>query len=321
MLRKKLNLELYQKVYLIRMAEEKIREHYHENDMKTPTHLSIGEEAVVAGVCQALGKTDQLFGTYRGHGLYLARTGETDLFFAELFGKQTGLASGKTGSMHLHSIENGYLGSSAVVATTIPVAVGASYANKYQGNGKTVVSFFGDGALEEGAFWESLNAACVMKLPILFVCEDNELAIHSFSKTRQGFASITDIVSKFDCHSLYENSTDPECIYHLTQTALDRIQTTSKPCFMHVKYYRYYEHVGIQTDFQYEYRNEDEFKKWFEKDPVRLQRRKLIDLCCSEEEIAGMETEIMDQINRSFYRAKESPFPTAQDLYNDVYKT
>lgn len=316
----KSNLELYQKVYLVRMAEEKIRQHYFENEMKTPTHLSIGEEAIVAGICQALNKDDQVFGTYRGHGLYLARTGETDNFFAELHGKHTGVSKGKTGSMHLHAIEDGFMGSSAVVATTIPIAVGASYVNKRKGNGKIVVSFFGDGALEEGVFWESLNSACLMKLPILFVCEDNELAIHAFSKHRQGFRSITDVVSKFECSVFKENTTDPERIYHLTQTALDQVRTTFQPSFMHLKYYRYYEHVGIHPDFQYGYRGSEEFKQWLKRDPVQLQRKKLENLGFSKEEISKVEEKILEQIHQSFCKAKEAPFPSPDELYKDVYK-
>lgn len=315
----KLNIGLYRKVYLIRMAEEKIRKYYREDEMKTPTHLSIGEEAIAAGVCQALGKEDQIFGTYRGHGIYLARTEETDKFYAELFGKVTGIAKGKTGSMHLNSVEAGFLGASAVVGTTIPVAVGASFVNKCKGNGKIVAAFFGDGALEEGVFWESLNVACLMKCPILFICEDNGLAIHAYLKERQGFRSIASIVSQFECNVFAEETTDPEIIYTLTRTAIDQTKTNQRPSFIHLKYYRYYEHVGIDPDFKFGYRSEEGFKQWERRDPVSLQRQKLKTLGCLEKQIMEIESTIHQQIEQSFLKARLAPFPGPTELHQDVY--
>ena len=156
----KLHLEFYKKLYLIRRAEEKIREHYSEDEMKTPMHMSMGEEAIVVGVLEAAGKKSQAFGTYRSHALYLAKTGESDMFFAEMYGKAAGPAKGKAGSMHIALPDAGVMMTSAVVGTTIPVALGAALANAYLKNKRVVVSFFGDGAVNEGVFWESLNFAC-----------------------------------------------------------------------------------------------------------------------------------------------------------------
>ena len=315
----KLNIELYKKVYLIRRTEEKIRELYMGDEMKTPVHLSIGEEAIAAGVCQALSPRDQIFGTYRSHGIYLAKTGETDRFFAELYGKQTGIAKGKTGSMHLSAPESNFLGASAVVATIIPVALGASFANKRENSGKLVAVFFGDGALDEGAFWESLNFACLKELPILFVCEDNGLAIHAPVSDRQGYTSICDIVSKFECTVFKEETTDPEVIYGLTCNAIEQQRNNHKPCFLHLKYYRYLEHVGINDDFDAGYRSRDEFEEWYKVDPVNLQRRKLLENGYSEEELQGIEREIDEQIDNSVKAAQKAPFPDGSELFRDVY--
>jgi len=314
-----LNVELYKKVYLIRKTEEKIREHYMEDEMKTPVHLSIGEEAIAAGICQALNAEDQIFGTYRNHGIYLAKTGETDRFFAELYGKQTGVAKGKAGSMHISALGFNFLGSSAVVATIIPVAVGVSFANKRKNNGKLVAVFFGDGALDEGAFWESLNFACLKELPIIFVCEDNGLAIHSPTFDRQGYRSISDIVSNFECNVFREETTDPEVIYRLTCNAIQMQKNTRKPCFLHLKYYRYLEHVGINQDFKFGYRSEEEFKRWYKVDPVTLQRRKLLENAYSEKEIQEMEMDIDKQIYNSIKSAQKAPFPDNNELFKDVY--
>ena len=314
-----LNLELYKKVYLIRKAEEKIQEHYMEDEMKTPMHMSMGEEAIVAGVCQALNVEDQIFGTYRSHGIYLAKTGETDRFFAELYGKETGMAKGKAGSMHLSAPSSNLLGTSAVVATTIPVAVGASFVNKQKNNGRLVAVFFGDGALDEGSFWEGLNFACLKGLPIIFVCEDNGLAIHSPASDRQGYKSISDIVSKFKCNVFKEETTDPQVIYKLTCNAIQLQRNTHKPCFLHLKYYRYLEHVGINQDFKFGYRSEEEFKRWYEVDPVNLQRKKLLENAYSEKKIKKLERKIDKQIDNSVKLAQKAPFPDGSELFRGVY--
>ena len=314
-----LNLELYKKGYLIRRTEEKIREYYLENEMKTPVHLSIGEEAIAAGVCQALSIEDQIFGTYRNHGIYLARTGETDKFFAELYGKQTGAARGKAGSMHISAPESNFLGSSAVVASIIPVAVGASFVNKRKNNRKLVAVFFGDGALDEGSFWESLNFACLKELPVMFVCEDNGLAIHSPISDRQGYGCIDDIVSRFHCNVLKEETTDPEAIYRLTCDAVHLVKNNHKPCFLHLKYYRYLEHVGINQDFEFGYRSKEEFERWYKMDPVNLQRKKLEENGYPEEVIQQLEKQINKQIDDSIELAKKAPFPDESELFEDVY--
>ena len=314
----KLSTELYKKVYLIRRTEEKIQEHYLEDEMKTPVHLCIGEEAIAAGVCHALNQNDQVFGTYRNHGLYLAKIGETDNFFAELYGKKTGVSKGKSGSMHLSEPESYFMGSSAIVSTALPIAAGTSFVNKQKNNGKIVVVFFGDGALEEGVFWETLNFACLKELPIIFICEDNGLAIHSRINERQSYKSITDIVSKFGCNIFKDNSTDPELIYKLTSDAINMQTKNNKPCFLHLKYYRYLEHVGINQDFKFGYRSEDEFKRWYQVDPVCLQRKKLLEYI-SEERIQKIEGDIDEKIDNSVKLAQTAPFPDRNEIFTDVF--
>ena len=315
----RLNLDLYRKLYLIRRSEEKIRQHYMEDEMKTPMHMSMGGEAIAVGICHALKAEDQVFGTYRSHAIYLAKTQETDDFFAEIYGKDTALLKGKGGSMHLCAPESAFMGTSAVVASIVPVAVGAAFANKQQDNGRLVAVFFGDGAIDEGDFWESLNVACLMKLPVLFVCEDNGLAVHTATYKRHGYASITDIVSKFNCNVLKENTTDAEVIYKLTRKAIKLIKTTQMPCFMHLRYYRYLEHVGINEDFDAGYRPIEEFEEWHKKDPINLQREKIILKYGIGEEVVRLEREIDNQIENSLRLAKEAPFAKVNELYKGVF--
>ena len=314
-----LNLELYRKMVLIRKTEEAICRHYGEDEMKTPVHLSLGEEAIAAGVIHTLGPEDQFFGTYRSHGIYLARTGETDKFFAEMYGKATGLLKGKAGSMHLSAPEHGFMGTSAVVSGIIPVAVGAAYAAKVSGSGRIVAAFFGDGATEEGVFWESLNAACLMKLPLLFVCEDNGLAVFTKKAQRRGYDSLPPILEHFDCSVLTESTTDVEKIHYRTREAIEGIKSRHRPSFLHFSYYRYREHVGVEEDFHCGYRSREEFEEWLKVDPVKIQREKLLRLGCTREELRKLETDIDRQIARSIELARRAPFTAEEELCRGVY--
>ena len=314
---KDLNVALYRKLYLIRRAEQAIREHYASDAMKTPMHMSTGEEAICAGVCQALRAQDQVIGTYRTHGIYLAKTGETDRFFAEMYGRQTGMAKGKAGSMHLTAPEAGLICTSAIVGTTIPVAVGAAFANRELGQDKMVAVFFGDGAIDEGVFWESLNSACAMRLPVLFVCEDNGFAVHVPKTQRHGYRSITEVVSRFDCDVFASESTDAEEIYQLTTKAIAGAREKKRPAFLHLKYYRYLEHVGVNEDFNQGYRDRKEYESWRARDPVELQRKKL-GRWLSEAEIKRVEEAIDAQVVQSVKKAEQAPFPRPEELYQDV---
>jgi len=314
-----INSELYRKMYLIRMAEEKIRVLYPDDQLKTPVHLCIGQEAIAAGVIQSLKEEDQIFGTYRNHGIYLAKCGDTDRFFGELYGKQTGEYRGKAGSMHLSSPETGFMGSSAVVGTTIPLALGCSFVNQQKNNSKLTAVFFGEGATDEGVFWESINFACLKKLPLIFICEDNDLAIHSKASERQGYKSITDIISNFDCRVFKSESTDPEVIANITTEGINHIRQEGGPVFFHLKYYRYLEHVGIDEDFKAGYRSRNEFEKWMEVDPINLQREKLLNIGLSEESIQKIEKAILQQIEKSIEQAQQAPFPADSELFQNLY--
>ena len=315
----KFSLELYKKLYLVRRAEKAIIDNYNDDEMKTPMHMSMGEEAIVVGVCEALEKRDQVFGTYRSHALYLTKTGETNKFFAEMYGKATGGAKGKAGSMHLSFPDKGFMGSSAIVASNIPVAVGASFANKFKKNNKITAVFFGDGAVDEGNFWESLNVACLMKLPILFVCEDNGLAMFSRLFERQGYKSLDAIVGKFNCDVFGIKTTDVETIFELTKKAVKLIKKTHSPSFLHFKYYRYLEHVGINEDFDAGYRSKEEFKKWYKYDPIIMQRRRVLKSGVKERTILSIEKEIDKNIEKSIEAAQKAPFANVNEVYTNVF--
>lgn len=314
-----LSFDLYKKLYMARQAEESIIKHYPGDEMKTPMHMSMGQEAISVGVCHALGPEGQIFVSYRSHAAFLAKTEDTDRFFAELYGRESGTAQGKAGSMHLAAPDKGHMVSSAIVASCNPVAVGAAFANKQKGNGRIACVFFGDGALDEGVLWESLNVACIMKLPVLFVCEDNSLSVHTPTHMRQGYKSITAIVSQFECHVFQEDTTDVEIIYRLTLDAVESIKATGKPAFLHLKCYRYLEHVGIHEDFDAGYRSKAEFIEWYRRDPLVLQRKRLIGNGYAEGDVRHAEMLINEQIKRSIKRAREASPLKPEELYRGVF--
>jgi len=319
-MRKKLNIELYEKMYLIRKSEEKICELYSEDEMKTPMHMSMGEESIAVGVCQALTDFDQIFTTYRSHAGFLAKTGNLKEFFAEMYAKDTSSLKGKGGSMHLCLPDKGFMGTSAIVSAHIPVSIGCAWANKINNNKKIVVVFFGDGAVDEGAFWESINVASLMRLPVIFVCEDNGLAVHTHVKQRRGYDSIAKIIEKFHLQIVENDSTDAELIYNLVYRVVNSMRKKPRPYFMNFKYYRYLEHVGINYDFNAGYRSKKEFSKWFKKDPLRIQRLKLLGLGFSEEKINKIEGDISERIQSAIKEAKEADLSGREELYKGVFQ-
>lgn len=316
--RQSLNFALYKTIYLIRRTEQTIVDNYSSDEMKTPMHMSMGSEAIAAGICLAM-KGHDFYGTYRSHALYLAVTQEVEMFFAEMYGKATGTLKGKGGSMHLMAPDEGLLGVSAVVASTIPVAVGTAFVNKLKKNGKIVCVFFGDGAVDEGVFWESLNIACLKKLPVLFVCEDNNLAVHTTKDQRRGYKDLKKIVSAYDCGVFSSKSTEPEAIFTLTKKAFEFIKNKSRPAFLELSYYRYLEHVGVNEDFHTGYRDKREFLKWQKKDPLILQREKLKKLGLIEQKIKKAEQIIEEKITVALQNAQKAPFPKAEELYKNLF--
>jgi TPP-dependent pyruvate/acetoin dehydrogenase alpha subunit len=234
-----------------------------------------------------------------------------------MYGKSTGMAKGKAGSMHLTAPEAGLVCTSAIVGTTIPVAIGLAYANQQLKHDRTVAAFFGDGAIDEGVFWETLNIACARRLPVLFVCEDNDFAVHVRKTQRHGYASITEIVSRFDCSVYRSESTDAEVLCHLATEAIQLMKSSGRPAFLHLKYYRYLEHVGVNEDFAAGYRDPAEFERWRNIDPVDLQRKKLL-RWYSEDDIRRTESAIDRQVEESVRRAESAEFGPAAELYEDV---
>ena len=306
----------YRALYRIRRVEEEIAAIYPTDKIKSPVHLSIGQEAVSVGICEALGRDDVVFGTYRSHALYLAKGGDLPKMIAELYGKLDGCAKGKGGSMHLIDVAARVMGASAVVGTTIPQAVGFAYALKLQRKDSVVVSVFGDGAVDEGVFHESLNFAALKSLPIICVCENNLYAIHTHQLQRQKLGNICERARIHGMPAEQIPDNDVVRIYQKMNEAVGRLRSGKPgPFFFECLTYRLKEHVGPGEDFQLGYRSREEAEPWIKTDPIKQlgdrldpQRRREIE--------AAVETEIRD----AFAFAERSPFPQAAELYTDVFE-
>ena len=306
----------YRSLFRIRRVEEEIAAVSSSDKIQSPVHLSIGQEAVSVGVCEALEPTDVAFGTYRSHAYYLAKGGDLKGMIAELYGKATGTAKGKAGSMHLIDTAHGVMGASAVVATTIPQAVGFAYAVQAQGKEIVVVSFFGDGAVEEGSFHESINFAALKKLPILFLCENNGYAILSSQRNRQALDNIPERVQGYGMPAERIEGNDLFQIYDRSKEAVDRIrQGKGGPYFFECRTYRWRDHVGPGEDFHLGYRARAEAEPWVTGDQL-VRVSAMLDPSIQQR----IEREVQQEIREAFQFAEESPFPDHEELYTDVFK-
>jgi len=309
-----MHARLYRSLYRIRRVEEEIARVYASDKIKSPVHLSIGQEAVSVGVCDALRPDDVVFGTYRGHAMYLAKGGDMAAMVAELYGKVGGCTRGKGGSMHLIDTECGVMGTSAVVGTTIANAAGYAYAMKVRRSDAVVASFFGDGATEEGVFAETLNFAVLKKLPVLFVCENNGFAIHTAQSKRQG---LTDICARARAYGMPAERLDGNDVLTLrdrAEAAIERMRCGEGPQFIEATTYRWREHVGPGQDFHLGYRDQSACDAAQQRDAVRVLAEML-----DPKERALIESAVELEVREAFEFAENSPFPTADELMTDIF--
>jgi len=307
----------------IRRVEERIAERYAEQEMRCPVHLCIGQEAIAAGVCQALSPDDYVLSGHRSHGHYLARGGDLRAMMAEIYGKATGCARGNGGSMHLVDLARGFLGAAPIVAGTIPIAVGVAFGTAMRGESRVTVSFFGEGATEEGTFHESLNFAALKGLPILFVCENNRYSVYSPPEVRQPAArSITGIARAHGIEALAGDGNDAVAVYGLALDAVRKARGGGGPTLLELETYRWREHCGPNYDNDLGYRTEAEFLAWKARCPIdRLRGRLLDEGLMGEGEFDRILRAVDEEMDGAFAFAKESPFPAEERLRAGVYAT
>lgn len=300
--------KLFYKALRIRMTEERIIALYPTDKIQSPVHLSIGQEAVAVGVCEPLALTDLLFGTYRSHALYLAKGGSLRRMFAELYGKSTGCCGGKGGSMHLADIEVGLMGTSAVVASTIPHAVGAALASRRLAKNQVVVAVFGDGAMDEGVYHESLNFAGLHQVPLILLVENNGLAVHSKVQSRHAFSTAEHARAYGIPSTILAEGADLAKTADVFARITDKVRAENSPQLVEVTTFRYREHVGVGEDYDAGYRERGELTEWQRHDPLITQHG-------LREKYAPV---IAEEIDDAVKFAEESPWPGSEELLTDV---
>ncbi len=313
-------VELYRAMLRIRRIEEDIERRYHEDQMKTPIHLVIGQEATSVGCAAALRRTDLLYSSHRTHGNYLAKGGDLTAMLCEMHCRINGCVGSRGGSMHLIDPEVGMAGTSAIVGGAIPIATGAALAATLKGEDRVVVVFFGEAATEEGVCAESLNFAALKQLPIVFFCENNFYSVQSPLATRQPPRSLRAWADAHGVPAFLVDGVNVLAVCDVATAAVERARRGGGPSFIEAPVYRLRAHGGAGDDSHTGYRDEAERRAWEPLCPVALlgdvlEARGLL----TRDAIDAMEREMADEIADAFRVALASPHPTAEDLPRHVY--
>ncbi len=311
--------EMYTTMLRIRVFEERVADLLEAGEIKTPCHLYIGQEAIAAGVCAALEREDYVWGGHRSHGHYIAKGGDLRVMMAELYGKVTGCSKGRGGSMHIVAPEVGILGTVPLVAATIPLAVGAGLASKLRGDRRVSVSFFGDGATEEGHFHESMNLAALYRLPVIFVCENNFYSSHMHLLQRRVEDNIYKAGETHGVPGVQLDGNDVIAVYQAAVGAVTRARNGHGPILLECRTYRWRGHVGPAWDMDVGVKRKAEMKEWLPKDPVARTRTCLLELSVQPEELDRMEQAIRVEVEKAIVFARESPYPDQSELLENVF--
>jgi TPP-dependent pyruvate/acetoin dehydrogenase alpha subunit len=302
----------------IRRAEEAIAQMVERGEARCPCHLAIGQEAVAAGVCAALTRRDSVWGGHRSHGHYLAKGGSLEGLFAEILGKETGCSGGRGGSMHLAAPEVGILGTVPIVAATVPLAAGAAFAYRMRGEDRVAVSFFGDGALEEGALHETMNAAALYRLPVIFICENNLYSSHLHWSERR-VADNLDKAGEF--HSIPGDRVDGNdvvAVYEAALAAAGRARAGEGPSLIECRTFRWRGHVGASYDLDVGVKRRGELSQWIERDPIAR-----VQAALSRRFVRGMDerrAEIDREIQGALEAARRAPSPPPGRVLEHVWQ-
>jgi len=319
--KKKILFDIYKCGTLIRNTEEKIAEKYKEGLMRCPVHLSSGQEMPSAIISQIVKKKDFCIGSHRSHAQFLAKGGSINKMLAEIYGKETGCSSGKGGSMHLIDLNVNFMGSSAIVGNSIPIGVGLGFSNKLKSDKKLTLIFFGDGAVEEGVFYESVNFAVLKKLPTIFICENNYYSVYSPLKVRQPEnRKIHKMVKGLGLKSYYFDMNDIFQTYKDLQKIFKHTRESSEPVFLEFSTYRWREHCGPNFDDELNYRPLRERRFFFKKNHLYNLKKLLINkLNIPKKLIIQADKKIDKRIDRAFIYAKKSKFPNVSSAFKGVY--
>jgi len=315
--------KLFADVSRLRLCELGLANLYKEQEMRTPTHFGVGQEAVAVGVCAALFQDDVVYTHHRSHNHYLAKGGDLGGLIAELYGRERGCSRGRGGSVHLTAPDTGFIASSAILGEMIAVAAGSALAFKMDGVPRLAVAFFGDAACEEGIFYETLNYAAVHRLPVLFVCENNLYSTESPLGVRQpANTELCDRVRAFKIAARRIDGNDVFGVYRAAQSAISAVRKGEGPYFLECDTYRWLEHVGPYFDHELgrAYRSKEELEAWQAKCPVKRAEATLIKAgIIKRRDIAEMRKSIETEISNAVAVARQAAWPETSELFQDVY--
>jgi pyruvate dehydrogenase E1 component alpha subunit len=310
-------IELYRQMLLIRRFEEKSAEVYVAGKIGGFCHLYIGQEAVGVGTISAIGKEDYVLASYREHGLALAKGMSARSVMAELFGKATGCSKGKGGSMHMFDKSIGFLGGHAIVGGQIPLATGTAFASKYQGTDQVTLCFFGEAAVNQGAFHESLNMAQLWKLPCIYICENNQYGMGTSQERAMSLRDVAQKACAYEMASEFIDGMDVLAVREATMRAVERARKDYLPTLLEVRTYRF---MGHSMSDPGNYRTRAEIEKYQERDPIKLFSASLLEeKVVDNKALEEIDRKVREEVEDSLRFAEESPLPDPEELYTDIY--
>ena len=310
-------LEWYRIMMLVRRFEEKSAQLYGKQKIKGFCHLYTGQEAVVAGMMSAITKDDKVITAYRDHGHALAMGMSANSVMAELYGKATGCSGGKGGSMHMFSKEHNFFGGHGIVGAQIPLGAGMALAEQYQGTKNVSICFFGDGAVRQGALHEAFNMAMLWKLPVIFICENNEYAMGTSVSRTTNMNDIYKIGLAYEMPSKQVDGMKCETVHEAVFEAAENAREGNGPTFLEIKTYRY---RGHSMSDPANYRTKDELNSYKDKDPIETTKTTILKKkYASEKALDEMEDKIIEDVEASVEFAENSPLPDPSELFKDVY--
>ncbi|MCP4958757.1 MAG: thiamine pyrophosphate-dependent dehydrogenase E1 component subunit alpha [Actinomycetia bacterium] len=312
-------LDLHHTMVRIRLFEEAAGQLAEAAKLPGFLHLCVGQEAVAAGVCATLNDDDQIASNHRGHGHLVAKGGQFRPMMAELMAKSTGYCKGKGGSMHISDLSVGMLGANGIVGAGVPIAVGAAWANSLRGRGQVSVPFFGDGSTNIGAFHEAANMAAALKLPVVFVCENNEYGEFTPRDKTMAIADIVDRAAGYGMPGVIVDGMDVVAVYEAASEAVDRARRGDGPSLIEAKTFRFYNHHGIQN-LGLRYRTDEEVEHWKQRDPIFTFEDQIVGAgSTTREHITEVWNHERANIADAVEFAEHSPTPTTDQLLTDVY--
>lgn len=313
--------DLHYRMLRIRLFEEEAGKLSEAGKIPGALHLYVGEEAVAAGVMTHLSDDDQITSTHRGHGHLVAKGGDLNQMYAELFGRATGYCKGKGGSMHIADMDLGMLGANGIVGGGPPIAIGAAFANKYRKTQNVTCCFFGDGASNEGTFHEAANMAALYRLPVVFVCENNGFGEFTRQERHQAIRDVADRASGYGMPGVIVDGMDVLAVYEAAGEAIARARRGDGPTLLECKTYRFFDHVGVRG-MGVIYRDDSEVIEWRKRDPLTTFEEKLVEMGLTDQ--PGIDTareRVLFEVREAIAFAENSPFPDESALLEDVYTT